>query len=38
MVANDVWAPGAVFGLVYEVFMATARTAYLVRTPRPEKT
>ena len=37
MVTNDVWAPGAVFGLVYEVFMATARTAYLLRTPRPEK-
>jgi hypothetical protein len=37
MVANNVWAPGAVFGLVYEIFMAATRTAYLVIKPRPEK-
>ncbi|HSN98304.1 MAG TPA: hypothetical protein VLS89_08395 [Candidatus Nanopelagicales bacterium] len=37
MVTHDVWAPGSVFGLVYEVFMAASRTIYVVRAPRAAK-
>lgn len=36
MISFDVWAPGAVFGLVYELFMATSRALYLFRAARPE--
>lgn len=37
MVTYDVWAPGSVFGLVYEIFMAASRTIYVVRAPRAAK-